>query len=68
MEIEEIVKKEYLDVISEIKANQYLHNEVADASILEMANEMHETAKWLLYLSPEEVFLKIKKDLQIVCF
>ena len=37
MENEEIIKRELFGVVSELKANQNLHNDIADASIAEMA-------------------------------
>ncbi len=62
MEKEEIIKREFFNIISELKANQKLHGEVANDSIAKMARELESTARELDVNTPEEVFIKIRRD------
>ena len=62
MEKEEIIRKELFDIISELKANQNIKSDVADASIEEMRQELEQTAVDLLVHSPEEVRDHIRSD------
>lgn len=62
METKDIIIEEMIKIISELKSNQKLNTDVANASIKEINNELEKTALDLLYLSPEEVFKKIKEE------
>ena len=62
MEKEEIIKRELFNIITELKANQNIHDTAANESISAIARELEQTARELATLSPEEVFMRIRKD------
>jgi len=62
MNKEEIIKKELFIIISELKANQAQHTELANESISNITRVLQEVAKELAVKTPEEVFLEIRKE------
>ena len=62
MEREELIKIELYKIISELKANQNLHTEVADQSITEMGKELEPIALYLATHSPEEALELVRRD------
>lgn len=62
MEKEELIKTELFKIITELKANQNIHADLANQSIETMGKELEQIALFLTNHSPEEALDLVRRD------